>query len=467
MNAILEGKVTPTLTKMSVPISIGMLSTFLFQVIDTYFVGQLGGDALAALSFASVVYFIIVGTFMGLSIGVSTLVGKAIGEKNFLKMEQIVITSLLFTLFTSVGASIFIDVSQATLFTWLGAPLEMLPLIDQYMHTLMIGIPLLTIGLLMGSILRASGSVSQPEIVMAVAGVINLVLDYGLIFGKWGLPELGITGAAMATVVSWVFILIMMSLLFLNQSILKLNFSITTIPFIQHLRDILQIGVPTMLSNLVSPLTQLFLTLLLAYHSSMAVAAFGVAGRIEMLSLIGILGVSTAITPFIAQNLGAELKDRNDKAIVFGGKAAVYLGIIVVLILFIFNQNIAQLFSDDVTVMDYTSDYFIWVSVSYIFYGLFLVTTSILNGLQKPQQSLQIMVIKTLVFTVPLALIGSYFYEVIGIFMGIGLSNILGGIYASYMMRKEINNSSSSLKGVDILQDYKNDFIVRNTAKPL
>ncbi|ANQ49398.1 MATE family efflux transporter [Flammeovirga sp. MY04] len=467
MNAILEGKVTPTLTKMSVPISIGMLSTFLFQVIDTYFVGQLGGDALAALSFASVVYFIIVGTFMGLSIGVSTLVGKAIGEKNFLKMEQIIITSLLFTLFTSVGASVFIDVSQATLFTWLGAPSEMLPLIDQYMHTLMIGIPLLTIGLLMGSILRASGSVSQPEIVMAVAGVINLVLDYGLIFGKWGLPELGITGAALATVISWVFVLIMMSLLFLNQSILKLNFSITTIPFTQHLRDILQIGVPTMLSNLVSPLTQLFLTLLLAYHSSMAVAAFGVAGRIEMLSLIGILGVSTAITPFIAQNLGAELKDRIDKAIVFGGKAAVYLGIIVVLILFIFNQNIAQLFSDDLTVIDYTSDYFIWVSVSYIFYGLFLVTTSILNGLQKPQQSLQIMVIKTLVFTVPLALIGSYFYEVIGIFMGIGLSNILGGIYASYMMRKEINNSSSSLKGVDILQDYKNDFIVRNTAKPL
>ncbi|WP_281613697.1 MATE family efflux transporter [Flammeovirga sp. SubArs3] len=459
MNAILNGKVSNTLTKMSLPISVGMLSTFLFQVIDTYFVGQLGGNALAALSFSSVLYFMIVGLFMGLAIGVSTLVGKLIGEQKNKIAEHTIILGLVICLLSTTVLSVLVFLFSDQLFSLLGATPEILPLVQQYLNTLLVGLPLLTTGIMAGSLLRANGNLTKPEVIMAIAGVINLVLDYGFIFGHLNLPELGIQGAALATVISWVFIIVGMTVLFIQDKLIKLNYSITSISVKTLTKDIFSISIPITISNIISPFTQMFITYVLATHSAMAVAAFGVAGRVEMLSLIGIMGVSTAITPFIAQNLGAKNTERIDKAIVFGGKAAFYLGLIVFMILFSSIGNIAQLFSEDLSVVNYSIDYFNFISLSYIFYGMFLVTTAILNGLQNPGKSMKIMLIKTFVFTFPLAIIGSYFYGTTGVFVAIGLSNILGGIYAMYIMRQVIKSLNTDLKDKSIINDYKNDFV--------
>ena len=98
----IKDKTNKALIAMSVPIALGMLSTFLFQVIDTYFVGQLGSDALAALSFASTLYFLLIGIFIGLAVGVSILVGKAFGAKNEALMKQTSLIALAISLLFAV-----------------------------------------------------------------------------------------------------------------------------------------------------------------------------------------------------------------------------------------------------------------------------------------------------------------------------------------------------------------------------
>ncbi|MDG1805702.1 MATE family efflux transporter, partial [Flavicella sp.] len=158
-NLILEQKTTKALISMSVPISIGMLSTFLFQVIDTYFVGQLGADALAALSFASTIYFLVVGLFIGLSVGVSIIIGSAMGSNDRKKVNETTVIALCISFTASLVISILGITNIASIFTFMGADAAILPLIELYIIPLLVGIPLLTVGLMAGGVLRATGNV--------------------------------------------------------------------------------------------------------------------------------------------------------------------------------------------------------------------------------------------------------------------------------------------------------------------
>lgn len=441
---------------MSIPISMGMLSTFLFQIVDTYFIGQLSAEALTALSFSSTLFFLFVGTFMGLAVGVSIIVGQATGAGDNEKVFQtvrigIVLCLLLSALFCTLAIA-FIN----PIFSALGATEKVLPLIRTYTIPLLCGIPLLNTGLLMGGILRATGNVSKPEILMGIAGVINLVFDYGLIFGKFGMPELGFKGAAFATVLSWVFIIIGMFYLLMKDCLLQLTTStqqsLSSIVF-----EIQKLSLPTIVTQVIGPLTMMYLTWLLARQSGLAVAAYGVAGRIETLLMIGVLAISSAITPFVAQNKGAVKTSRIEQAIVFGGKSSTYLGLLLCLLLYLFIQPIASIFSANKEVITYTTDYFYIVSLSYVLYGLYIMATAIFNGLKLTANSLKINAVRSFAFTIPLTLIGS-FWGVKGIFTGVALSNILAGFYASYHIRNLERKEFKDLAKKNILQDYMGDF---------
>lgn len=454
---LIKDKTNKVLLSMSLPISIGMLSTFLFQVVDTYFVGQLGANALAALSFASTIYFLVVGLFIGLSVGVSIIIGTAKGANNNKKVNQTTVISILISIISATLFSLLGIYFVAPIFQLMGADATTLPLVKQYIIPLFYGIPLLTTGLMIGGILRATGNVRNPEIIMGIAGIINLVLDYGLIFGNLSLPEMGIKGAALATVFSWVFVFFGMFLLLIKDRLLTINIKETFASLTSMVKEIGKLGLPTIITQIIGPLTLIYLTFLFARQASTAVAAFGVASRIQTLLMIGILGVSTAITPFIAQNLGAKQHSRINESIAFGGRASSYLGLVVCLLLFLFIKPIASIFSDDTAVVHYTAQYFYIVSISYIFYGLFIITSSIFNGLKLPMNSMKIMLVNSTAFTIPLTLIGSYF-GITGIFIGITISNILAGLFAAHEMHKQFKKVNSALANVNIWKEYMNDF---------
>lgn len=443
------------LRKMSIPISIGMLSTILFQVVDTYFVGTLGAVPLAALGFASTLYFLLIGLDIGLSIAFSVLVGKAFGEQNLSLVRRTATLGLLLSFLVGSFFSLLGLLFMESLFGFLGATAEIIPHIEAYMTTVFYGLPLLSVGLVASGVLRASGVVRFPEVIFGIAGVINLVLDYAFIFGEFGFPQLGIKGVAYGTALSWAFILICMLIkLGTNEYLVSIWSGFQENILI--VKSTFSMGTPIIITQLVGPFTLMFVTFLLGRFSADAVAAFGVAGRIETLVMIGIMSVGTASTPFIAQNLGASQTVRIDQAIAFGGKAANYLGVLFMILLFLFIKPIAGLFSDQATIVGYTAYYFYFVAGSYAFYGLYLITASILNGLQRTMEAMKIMLVKTLVFTIPLCLIGALF-SVHGIFIGLGLSHLIGGLYAGYEMHKELRRVNSSLVGVSPIKDMLGD----------
>lgn len=455
MTQILKDPTHKVLTKMSIPISIGMLSTFLFQVIDTYFIGQLGAQPLTALSFASTLYFILMSLYIGLSIGVSVLVARAFGAQEMVKLGQLNITSLVLTSFISIAISCIILWLFQPIFMGLGASPEVYPLIYQYMQPLVCGVPFIAVGITMSGILRATGTITSPEVVMGIAGIINLVFDYLLIFGHWGFPKMGIAGGAYATVLSWVFVLIGMTILWIKNGLFKGAIP-NWVQMLTNSKEMFQVSLPTISTQMVGPLTITFITYLLAQQSQESVAAYGVASRIEMLLLIGVLAVSTALTPFIAQNAGAQLKTRIDEAIVYAGKSSVYLGVLVAVILYLFVEQLAEIFSESSQVVSNTAMYFYAVSLSYIFYALYVMTTSIFNGLQQTSISLKITLMRSVVFMIPLGIVGAQF-GVNGVFIGIAGANVLAGVWAGCKMRRAIKEMKSSLVEVNIPNDYLAD----------
>ncbi len=448
-----SASVARTLLSMSAPISLGMLATFLFQVVDTFFVGQLGPSELAALGFAATAYFLAVALFMGMAVGVSSLVGNALGQGDeHLARRYATVSSLL----AAAVAIALCGIGLATLrplFRLLGAGPELIPLIAEYMSILYYGLPLLVVGLVGSAAIRATGRVKAPEIVMGIAGCINLVLDYVLIFGVGPFPRMELAGAALATVASWVFVCAcIVALLFRRQLVTLARGNLA-----REVKEIVRLSAPAIATQVLLPITAMLITYLAARSGAQAVAAFGVATRIETLVLVGISSVSVAVVPFVAQSHGANERERVDRAIAFVGKASFYWGGGLFVLLLVFAGPIAELFSSDPQIIYYTKLYFYFVAVSYAPYGIVVMTSAIFNGVMIPGKSLQVLLIKTFAFTVPLALAGSFFGAV-GVFAAISLSNILGFVYAARLMKRCLAQSGSTLADKRVLDDYLADW---------
>ena len=161
MKDILQRPIREALLAMAAPASVGMLLTFLFQLVDTYFLGKLGSQALAAISFAYPIYFLIVSFFMGVASGVSSTVGKALGEQDTQKAKLLTLISIiLFMLLTvGIGGAGYYTISQV--FSLLGASESTLPLISEYMEVLYLGMFAL-VGTLIGNAALMSKGTMMP-----------------------------------------------------------------------------------------------------------------------------------------------------------------------------------------------------------------------------------------------------------------------------------------------------------------
>jgi putative MATE family efflux protein len=452
-NPMTSTPVNTMLVRMAAPISLGMLSTFLFQIVDTYFVGKLGSLELAALAFSSTAYLMFVSVFMGLSVGVSAVVAKAAGSNDMAKAQGLAVVSLGLVLIASVTLSLLGRAFIEPMFSGLGASPDTLPLIGSYMGILYLSFPFLVLGIVGSGAVRAIGITKETEIIFALAGIINLIFDYLLIFGIGPFPELGLAGAAFATAMSFAFIFLGVMIVMRRNGLL--GFGQLSAGF-AGLTEVLKFSIPTISMQILVPATGMFATYLLAGFGPDAVAAYGVASRIEALALIGIFAVSMSITPFVAQNFGAGEHGRIDQAVVFGGKASIYMGVLLFVVLAFLGPWIARIFSDDPDVIRFVSLYFKIVAVSYGFQGLLNVTVSIFNGLQMPGTSLKLMAVRTFLIVFPLLLIGSLL-GLMWILVALTVGNVIAAIYGARLMRKSQRKWKRPIAGSNVARDIMSD----------
>jgi len=435
---LLDAPAGPTLLKLAGPMVVGILAIILFTVVDTFYVGQLGAVPLAAMGFIFPVVFFVMSISIGMGVGVTAVVSRVIGEGDTVRVRCLTTDGLILANLTVVAFAVLGLVTLKPLFRALGADATLQPLIEAYMIPWYIGIGFLVIPMVGNAAIRATGDTKTPAIIMIIAGVVNIILDPLLIFGLGPFPRLELQGAAVATVISWT-VTFFAALTILAKREHMIEFALPPLArLLASWKQILYIAVPASATQALIPLGTGVLTRIIAGYGNEAVAAFGVGMRIEAFSLVGIMALGAATTPFTGMNFGANNCSRIRDALRFNIKAALVYGAVVAALLAALAPLLASVFNDDPTVRSIITRYLWMVPFSYGLYGVMLLINPMFNGLNKPLKATVLIVLRLFVLAVPLALAGSRLWGLNGIFAGVAAANVMVGVASVWSVRKTL-----------------------------
>jgi putative MATE family efflux protein len=406
----------------------GIFSILLINVVDTIYIGQLGLIELAGVSFTFPVVFMVMSVPFGIGIGTSAVVARSIGKGNHSEVRRLTTDSLYLTFFVMTIVAVVGLVTIDPIFTLMGATREMLPFIRDYMIVWYFGVGMVALPIVGNNAIRATGDSKTPSFIMMSIAIINAILDPFLIFGIGPFPMMGVEGAAMATVISYFFAFVGgLWVLGKRERMLEKGFPIWDKVFLSW-RRILYIAIPATMSNMLAPVASAVLTWMVAGYGADAVAAFGIGTRLEALAMLGVMALTSILTPFVAQNLGAKNIDRIQISLVYSSKFSLLWGLAAFVILGSAAYPLSIIFSDNEGVQSLTRAFLWIVPMSFGFFGLSMISSALCNALNKPIESFSIQILRLFVLVLPLGLIGSWSFGVLGIFGGIFLGNVISGI---------------------------------------
>lgn len=438
-----EGKISRQLFDLTWPMLLGMMGMVIFNLVDTYFVGKLGVQQLAAMSFTFPVVMFLNSLSLGVGIGTSSLVSRNIihAERQAVKMmasRAILLGVLIVLIFVIVGL-----LTIRAVFSAMGAENEVLEYTYTYMSIWYLGVPFVVIPMIGNNIVRATGDTFTPGMLMVAIALVNVVLDAVLIFGFDPIPQMGIAGAALATVIArGIGLLFILVILVKREKLLTLYLGRIK-EILSTWKDVLYIAGPAALTMLITPVSVGMITRILAGFGKEAVAAFGVASRVEMFGLMVIAALGSVLIIFSGQNLSKYRFERIFEALRITRKFSLLWGVSVYVLLLLFGRSVAALFTDNALVIDIAENYFYIIGASYGFQGLVMLSTASFNGLNKPYPSAVFSVIRMLVLYVPLAWIAASVFNIYGVFWSGFIANVVVGILAFRYLFKTVHSLGS------------------------
>lgn len=421
--------------RLTVPMIFGMIAMMLLGVVDTYFISMLGTQELAAVSFAQPVGNLLIGVALGLGMSLGALLSRLIGEAQHEKAARFVTDAKLIAAFIAISCAIVGWLLIDPLFVALGATPEVMPHIHSYMNIWYIAAPFWMMTMIGNNALRAIGDTKLSAAIMTLLSLLNLVFDPLLIFGIGPFPELGVAGAAWATLIAclcgW---LCSISVLTLRERLLEFHR-----PRWTHLKEnwseLFRIAAPAIVANLMTPFAATLMTALIAVFGVEAVAGFGVGARVEFISLIIVFALSSTLPMFIGQNIGAGKPHRAYTALMGCLQFSLVFQTLVYFFLLLIGDSIAHSFSENPEVIRVIKLFLLILPLTYGAHGVVILVMVSLNVLRRPRTALLTTVVRLLVLYLPLAYLGSKIAGVTGLFVGAACGNLIAGVAAYFIIR--------------------------------
>lgn len=441
----MSGPVGRVLYKLTLPMVIGIIAVFFFNLVDTFFIALLGTQSLAAVSFTMPIAMIVMNLAIGLGIASSALIARATGARNHPLAQQYVAASLLLTFVLAIVMLIFGLLFNDDVFILLGAGEELLPLIWQYMQFWWPGVVVMMLMIVINSNMRAVGNTKLPSMMMLGSAVLNAILDPILIFGIGPIEGMGVAGAALASTLCWLAVVLVMIYSLAKIDLLHWG-ELTFKALLNIWQRLMSLGIPAIITNVLVPVASGFLLVMIAPMGEQTVAAFGVGARIEPFAIVAILALTSTIPVFVGQNFAAGQHDRIWQALSIAVRFILLWQIVVWLILWAVSPFLATIFSQDQVVIDQIVNYLMIMPVGYAGMGIVLCANSALNALQKTSISMLLNLVRLSIFYVPLAWLGGHFYGFEGLLFGASLGNLIAGFLVWGMIKNAQEKQAFGVK---------------------
>ena len=429
-------KISKLLIKQAVPPSIGILVMSINMIVDTIFVGQwIGVLAIACITVVLPIVFLISSIGMGIGIGGSSIISRALGAKDFQKAfetfgNQISMTMVLSIFFVIVG--IFFSTPLLTLF---GANGDILSPAMEYFNVVLYGVPFLAFAMMGNPVIRSEGKPKFAMYAMIIPAISNILLD--ILFIKF--LDMGIFGAGLATSISYAACGLFIFGFFLSK---KSELIIYTKYFaLKHaiVREIVELGGVTVVRQGTISLLMIVLNAsLFKYGGEVAIAVYGIINRVMMFALFPVLGVTQGFLPIAGYNYGAKdwtrVKESIRTAIIYGTVVAsfIFIGII------LFPEAIASMFTDDKDLLSKTPDALLLAFLATPVITTQLVGSAYFQAAGKALPALILTLLKQGIFLIPLVYIMPKFFGLNGIWWSFPIADVSSTLITLIFLRIEV-----------------------------
>ena len=391
------------LLSMSLPIMISMLIQALYNVVDSIFVAQINENALTAVSLAFPVQNLMISIAVGTGVGTNALLSRTLGEKNLEKADDIAVNSIFLGLFSFVVFLLIGILFSRAYFLSQTSDAQIVEYGVTYLSIVCIG----SIGkftqIAFERLLQATGKTFYTMITQGTGAIINIILDPILIFGYFGVPKMGVAGAAIATVIGQM-VAAVMAITFNLKVNHELDFNFKGFrPDLGIIRDIYSVGIPSIIMNSITSVTTYGLNTILIKFSSTAAAVLGVYFKLQSFVFMPVFGLNNGMVPIIAYNYGARRQERVTKTIKLSIKYALGIMLLGMLLLQVFPRYLLALFNASDDMLGIGIPALRIISLSYVFAGICVVASSVYQAFGNGLLSLITAFSRQLVVLLPVA----------------------------------------------------------------
>ncbi len=386
------------LRKVTIPASVGSLFQTFYNLVDTWFAGRISAEAIGAIAKSFPIYFTIIAVGVGIGAATNAMIGNSIGEKKEKVASMYIAQSLIFAIVVSVLVTIFGLNASNFLLGVMGSNAAGIALTREYLDIIFYGTFIVLIQISLNGTLNAQGDTKSYRNVLIFSFFLNIFLNPLFIWGYGIVPGFGISGLAIATVISQSIGTIYLAYKVNNCKIREYLKLVCFIPKFEYLNPLTRQSVPVMFSMLFIGVGIFNILYFIGQFGDLATAGYGAALRVEQVFLLPVIGLNTAVLSIGGQNFGAKAYDRirelYTKALFFGCSFMIIAGII----LFFGAEFFVSLFTDNQEAIKHGAIYLKVAALIGPIYPVFFITTAVFQAVKKPLYSLYLSIIRLTAF---------------------------------------------------------------------
>ncbi len=413
---------------LAAPMMMGFLTHAVYSIVDTIFIGQISAQALAAATYVGALFFFAIALINGIATGITAMVAQAVGRRSKEDADRTATNGLVLALIVGVLFAIIGLLGGRLFIPALGARGEAAELAWDYFFLIAAGMPLFFVSSAIRSVLTGEGDAKTPMIVLAAATLINICLDPVFIF----VLDMGITGAALSTIVAQLVALSLFTYLVLVRRRTFVNFRLSYAPLRWAvIGPVVRIGIPAAAGQLVMALGMTLTNRVLAHFGQTAVAGYGAGGKVDMLVALPLLGIAGAAVSVIGMFQGAGRMDLVRYVTLYTYRVALTISVAMGVGAYLASDWVIGLFTDHPEALAVGGQYLAYMVFAYPLMAFGMTTGRILQGLGHGVPALVITAMRVLIVGIPSAYLAVYVFD--APIEAVWLSFIAGGVVSNIM----------------------------------